>query len=486
MSRAEVQAAAIDTALRGFPLRDAAPAGSTTLLALLLAVVAPLVALRFRILVAFGVRRARRSSRSWSPRSSRSTTARSSPSSRRWPARSSGLLGTLLRRRTRTRVRRRSTACSTASRRRRGNQRTRRLRALLLLVAPRSASSSVDARGRRGQAAAQPRLRDGRHALQRPRSEAAAEGRRDRRASTTRRSTPIREPTYPLGRDSYARKVIRNLTKAGAKVIAIDVQFTEESREPEGRPRAGRGRRTTRRNGDPLHDRDRRRAARRQLFAFGKGLALQRAASRRSRSCVKDADGRVRRMMLRQAGAVELPDGRGRGEGGPPRSRRPTGRDGVDRLRGPDRARSRTISFVDVERNQFDPADVRGKVVVIGATATSLQDQHNTSTTRNFLMPGPEIQANSIATALDGLPAARGAVVGQRAADRRRRRGRAARRRCGSACGPRCSIGVAGGRRVFLVGAQVAFQHADAIVTVIYPFVGGRRRRSSRPRRSTA
>ena len=47
---------------------------------------------------------------------------------------------------------------------------------------------------------------------------------------------------------------------------------------------------------------------------------------------------------------------------------------------------------------------MRGKVVVIGATETSLQDQHNTSTTRNFLMAGPEIQANSIATALAGFP----------------------------------------------------------------------------------
>lgn len=44
----------------------------------------------------------------------------------------------------------------------------------------------------------------------------------------------------------------------------------------------------------------------------------------------------------------------------------------------------------------------RGKVVVIGATAPSLQDIHATSTTP--AMSGPEIQADAIATALHGFP----------------------------------------------------------------------------------
>ncbi len=44
----------------------------------------------------------------------------------------------------------------------------------------------------------------------------------------------------------------------------------------------------------------------------------------------------------------------------------------------------------------------RGKIVVIGATASALQDIHATST--DSLMPGPEVQANAIETVLKGLP----------------------------------------------------------------------------------
>ncbi|MBV9197177.1 MAG: adenylate/guanylate cyclase domain-containing protein [Solirubrobacterales bacterium] len=46
----------------------------------------------------------------------------------------------------------------------------------------------------------------------------------------------------------------------------------------------------------------------------------------------------------------------------------------------------------------------RGKIVVVGATATNLQDIHATSTDNS--MPGPEIQANAIDTVLRGFPLA--------------------------------------------------------------------------------
>jgi adenylate cyclase len=49
------------------------------------------------------------------------------------------------------------------------------------------------------------------------------------------------------------------------------------------------------------------------------------------------------------------------------------------------------------------PANLfRGKIVVVGATATNLQDIHPTSTDNS--MPGPEIQASAIDTVLDGFP----------------------------------------------------------------------------------
>jgi CHASE2 domain-containing sensor protein len=56
------------------------------------------------------------------------------------------------------------------------------------------------------------------------------------------------------------------------------------------------------------------------------------------------------------------------------------------------------IPFVRVLHNQFNPAQVRGKIVVIGATAPVLQDLH--STAAGSPMSGPEVQAEAISTAL--------------------------------------------------------------------------------------
>jgi CHASE2 domain-containing sensor protein len=62
-----------------------------------------------------------------------------------------------------------------------------------------------------------------------------------------------------------------------------------------------------------------------------------------------------------------------------------------------------TLSFADVEKANFDPATVRGKIVVVGASAPSLQDRHATPMSHE-LMAGPEVQANAIWTALHGNP----------------------------------------------------------------------------------
>jgi len=62
------------------------------------------------------------------------------------------------------------------------------------------------------------------------------------------------------------------------------------------------------------------------------------------------------------------------------------------------------LSFSTVLDGKFDPAIVRGKVVVVGATAPTLQDVHPTSTSGGGVMSGPEIQANAIETVLRGFP----------------------------------------------------------------------------------
>jgi adenylate cyclase len=130
----------------------------------------------------------------------------------------------------------------------------------------------------------------------------------------------------------------------------------------------------------------------------------------------------------------------------------------------------RRLSFSDVARGKFKPSDVRGKVVVVGGTAPVLHDYHSTSTSGGGLMAGPEIQAASITTALDGFPlhsapdwlnALLVVVLGIAAPLA------ALRFRIFVAL----AIGVLA-LTLLLVGAQVAFNR-DVIVTVIYPLLAG-------------
>jgi hypothetical protein len=60
------------------------------------------------------------------------------------------------------------------------------------------------------------------------------------------------------------------------------------------------------------------------------------------------------------------------------------------------------ISFIDVLDDHFNPALVRGKVVILGAVAPEIGDVHATPVEAE--MAGPVILANEIATAVAGLP----------------------------------------------------------------------------------
>src|SRR3954452_8806293 len=141
----------------------------------------------------------------------------------------------------------------------------------------------------------------------------------------------------------------------------------------------------------------------------------------------------------------------------------------IDFVGPPDTIKS--LSFVDVMNNQFNPAVVKGKIVVVGATSFVLHDYHPTSTSRTGLMSGPEVHVNGIDTALRGFPLHDGpgwlnivlvVVLGLLA----------------PLAGLRLkafktlAIGLIG-IAALLVGAQLAFQHNGTIIHVVYPLVAG-------------
>ena len=63
-----------------------------------------------------------------------------------------------------------------------------------------------------------------------------------------------------------------------------------------------------------------------------------------------------------------------------------------------------TVSFADLLAGRVPADRLRGKIVLVGATAPALQDSHATPTSGSAKIPGVEVQANALWTALHGNP----------------------------------------------------------------------------------
>ena len=204
---------------------------------------------------------------------------------------------------------------------------------------------------------------------------------------------------WPFPRSLHGR-VIRRLHAAGAREIVYDVQFTEETepREDLALFRAigdvggavlatsesdGRGHTNVLGGDDNLRDVNSRAAAS-DLSNDGGGAVTHfpRAVNGLDTLAI---------IAATRAGAPPLPAERFEGGGA-----------WID-YRGPP-GTIPSVSFSDVLHGRFAPDSVRGRVVVVGASAPTLRDVHATPLGGGEMMAGAEVQANAIWTAMHGLP----------------------------------------------------------------------------------
>jgi adenylate cyclase len=202
---------------------------------------------------------------------------------------------------------------------------------------------------------------------------------------------------FPFPRSLHAR-VVGRIARDGPRAIAYDVQFTEP---------------TTPREDNALVDAVAHAHGRVVLATtevapgghtnvFGGDDVLRQIGARAGNAnLIPDVGGVFRRLPIALDGlrglavaAADVASGRRIASGGDERW--------IDFAGPPGTVPS--VSFSRVLQGRLPPGFFRGKVVVVGATAPSLQDVHATSTTGNDLMAGPEIQANAIETALSGFP----------------------------------------------------------------------------------
>lgn len=207
---------------------------------------------------------------------------------------------------------------------------------------------------------------------------------------------------FPFRRTHHA-SVVRQLTKAGAKVIAYDVQFTEPSPDAEADNELVRAVQAAPRIVLGTSEVD----ARGKTNIFGGDEMLAQLGARgASVNLPNDPGGVIRRMAYDDSGplafplvAAELARGR------PVATRADFDSDASAWIDFPGPPGTvRTVSFIDVDRGRVDPRTFRGKVVVVGASAQSLKDVFPVATASDQAMSGPEIQAAAIQTLLDDLP----------------------------------------------------------------------------------
>ena len=205
---------------------------------------------------------------------------------------------------------------------------------------------------------------------------------------------------WPFDRRYHAEAVDR-LHDAGVKLIVYDVQFSEPSGKPrsdlalfEALGRAG-GAVLAATTSDP----------RGNTTVLGGEQNLREIDSEAGATNAPTDRAAVIRRYSRSVGKLRsLPVAAADRAGDAPTADdfRDDGTAYID-FRGPPGS-IRTVRFLDLVQGRVDPALLRDRIVVVGASAPSLQDVHATASSGSAVMSGPEIQANGVWTALNGNP----------------------------------------------------------------------------------
>jgi CHASE2 domain-containing sensor protein len=208
---------------------------------------------------------------------------------------------------------------------------------------------------------------------------------------------------WPFKRSLHAR-VVRRLHAAGARTIVYDVQFTEKTKLREDLAlfnAIGDAGGAILATSESYHGR---------TNVLGGDDNLRSIDSRAAASDLRnDTSGAIASFPNQIAGLDSIAVATAKrltGEAPDPAGFR-GGKAWID-YRGPP-GTIPTVSFSDVLDDRVPESKIRGRIVVVGGTAPTLRDVHSTPVGGEELMPGAEVQANAIWTALAGLPLRSGA-----------------------------------------------------------------------------
>jgi adenylate cyclase len=205
---------------------------------------------------------------------------------------------------------------------------------------------------------------------------------------------------YPFPR-TYDARVIDHLRAAGAKVIAVDLQFTQPTDEADDQALAAAVERSS---GKVVLVTTEVKTGGGTAILGGNKVVHELGARPAEAIFTLDSDGATRRLAYAYSGLhsfpvviAEVATGRGISA-----SRFPDGGLPIDFAGPPGTFKS--ISYSKVLAGEFSPTLFRDKIVIVGASAPILQDVHATATTSTATMSGPEVNANAVSTLLRGGP----------------------------------------------------------------------------------